>query len=91
MTVDMQEVEHKIHLVFMVTQYSYGGQDSSVGMATRYGLDGPGIESRWGRDFPPPSRPAQPASCTMGTGSFLGVKRPGRGADTPLPSSVPRP
>jgi hypothetical protein len=22
-----------------------------------------------------------PASCTMGTGSFLGVKRPGRGAD----------
>ena len=23
----------------------------SVGIATRYGLDGPGIESRWGRDF----------------------------------------
>jgi len=34
------------------------GQDSSVGIATRYGLDGPGIESRWGRDFPRPSRPA---------------------------------
>ena len=29
-----------------------------VGIATRYGLDGPGIESRWGRDFPHPSRPA---------------------------------
>ena len=27
------------------------GRDSSVGIATRYGLDGPGIESRWGRDF----------------------------------------
>ena len=27
-----------------------------MGIATRYGLDGPGIESRWGRDFP--SRPA---------------------------------
>ena len=27
---------------------SIGGRDSSVGMATRYGLDGPGIESRWG-------------------------------------------
>jgi hypothetical protein len=27
------------------------------GIATRYGLDGPGIESRWGRDFPHPSRP----------------------------------
>jgi hypothetical protein len=28
-----------------------------VGIATRYGLDGPGIESQWGRDFPQPSRP----------------------------------
>ena len=28
-----------------------------VGIATRYGLDGPVIESRWGRDFPHPSRP----------------------------------
>ena len=34
------------------------GLDSSVGIATRYGLDGPGIESRWGRDFLHPSRPA---------------------------------
>ena len=30
----------------------------SVGIATRYGLDGLGIESRWRRDFPHPSRPA---------------------------------
>ena len=29
-----------------------------AGIATRYGLDGSGIESRWGRDFPHPSRPA---------------------------------
>ena len=34
------------------------GRDNTVGIATRYGLDGPGIESRWGRDFPHPSRPA---------------------------------
>jgi hypothetical protein len=27
-------------------------------IATAYGLDGPGIESRWGRDFPHLSRPA---------------------------------
>jgi hypothetical protein len=27
-------------------------------IATRYGLDGQGIESRWRRDFPNPSRPA---------------------------------
>ena len=34
------------------------GRDSSVGIATRYGLDGPEIESRWRRDFPHLSRPA---------------------------------
>jgi hypothetical protein len=31
---------------------------------------------------------AHPASCTMGTGSFPGVKRPGRGAEHPPPSSA---
>jgi hypothetical protein len=31
---------------------------NSVGIATGYGLDGPGIESRWGRNFPHLSRPA---------------------------------
>jgi hypothetical protein len=35
-----------------------------AGIATCYGLDGPGIESRWGRDFLQPSRlalgPTQP-------------------------------
>jgi len=33
------------------------GRVSSVGIATCYGLDGPCIESRWGRDFPHPYRP----------------------------------
>jgi hypothetical protein len=33
-------------------------RDSAVGIATSYGLEGPGIKSRWGRDFPHPSRPA---------------------------------
>ena len=37
---------------------NFSCRDSSVGIATRYGMDGPGIESRWGRDFPHPSRPA---------------------------------
>ena len=31
---------------------------SRVGIATRYGPDDPGIESRWERDIPHPSRPA---------------------------------
>jgi hypothetical protein len=35
-----------------------GGPGSSVGIATGYGLDGPGIESWWWRDFPHLSRPA---------------------------------
>ena len=34
------------------------GRDSSVSIATRYGLDGPGIEFRLGRDFLHPSRSA---------------------------------
>ena len=33
------------------------GRNSSVGIPTRYGLDGPGIESRWGARSPHPSRP----------------------------------
>jgi hypothetical protein len=31
---------------------------------------------------------AHPASYTMGTGSSLGVRRPGRGVDHPPPSSA---
>jgi hypothetical protein len=34
------------------------GRDIAVGIATRYELDGLGIESRWGRDFPRLTRPA---------------------------------
>jgi hypothetical protein len=44
------------------------GPGSVVDIATGYGLDGPGIESQWVRDFPHLSRPA------LGTGSFPGVK-----------------
>ena len=37
---------------------SFCGPGSVVGIATGYVLDGPGIESRWGRDFPHLSTPA---------------------------------
>jgi hypothetical protein len=33
------------------------GPGNSVGIATNYGLGGPGIESWWGRDFPHLPRP----------------------------------
>ena len=49
---------------FYGTPYYKNGPGSVVGIATGYGLDGPGIESRWGRDFPHRSRstlgPTQP-------------------------------
>jgi hypothetical protein len=56
------------------------GRDSSLSVAAHYGLDGPGIESRWGARFSAPVQTGpgtHPVSYTKGTGSFLGVKRPG--------------
>jgi len=52
------------------------GPGSSVGTATELRAGRSGIESRWGRDFPPlqTGPGAHPASCTLGTGSFPGVK-----------------
>jgi hypothetical protein len=68
-----------VHPNMATVQASKVGRDSSVGIATRYGLDGPGIESRWGRDFQHLSTPA------LGP---TGVKRPGRGVDHPPSSSA---
>ena len=56
----------KLIEVFKVTD----GPGSSVGRATDYGLDGPGQNAS--------GDGVHPASCTMGTGSFPGVKS-GRG------------
>ena len=67
------------------------GPGSVVGIATGYGLGGPGIESRWGARFSAPVQTgpvAHSASCTMRTGSFPAIKRPGRDADTSPPSSA---
>ena len=61
-------------------------QDRTVGIATHYGLNGPGIES-WGRarfSAPIQTGPgAHPASYTMGTGSSPGVKQLGCDIDHP--------
>jgi hypothetical protein len=71
---------------FRHTLLQIRGPGNVVGIATGYGLDGPGIESRWGRGFPHLSRPAlgptqAPAQVFPG-----GKERPGRDAD-PLPPS----
>ena len=61
------------------------GPGSVVGIATGYGLDCPGIETRWVARFSAPVQTgpaAHPASFKMGTGSFAGVKC-GRGVTLP--------
>jgi hypothetical protein len=45
------------NIIWMVKSKK-NGPGISGGIATGYGLDGPGIESRWGRDSPHLSRPA---------------------------------
>ena len=56
---------------------SYGGPVSVVGIATGHGLDGLGVESCYGARFSAlvQSGPgAHPASCTVDTGPYPGVK-----------------
>ena len=65
------------------------GPSSVVGIATAYGLDGPGIESRWGEIFrTSPDRPWGPASLLCNAYRVFpgGKVLPGRDAD-PLPPS----
>ena len=62
-----------------------------MGIATGYGLDGLGIESRWGEIFRTcPDRPLDPPSLLYnGYRVFPGGKeRPGRNADPSPPSSA---
>ena len=68
-----------------------GGPDNSV-IITGYGLEGMGIESRWGRYFPHLSRPTlgptQPPVQWV-SGLSRGKERPGRDADpSPLSSAA---
>ena len=64
---------------YAVLKYSVGGPGSSVGIATELRAGRSGIESRWGRDFPPVQTgpAAHPSSCKMGTGSFPEVELAG--------------
>ena len=84
-------------LFFFFLRISYivyallNGPGSSVGIATGYGLDVPGIEFRCGRYFLHLSRPAlgptQPPVQWV-PGLSRGKERPGRDADRSPPSSA---
>jgi len=58
---------------------------------TRYGLNGPGIESRWGARFFTPAQTgpgAHSASYTINTKSFPRITRPGRWPPNPSNAEV---
>jgi hypothetical protein len=60
------------------------GWDSTVGTVTCYGLDGPRTESIRGHR---PAWTTHPASCIMGTKSFLEEQWQGCGADYTTPTN----
>jgi len=87
-------VESRIALIPITAVVVSSDRDRfcSENSTTRYGLNGPGIESWWGRAFPHSSRPAlrptQPLiQCVAGLSRE--VKRPGCGVDHP-PHLAPR-
>jgi len=90
-------IRNVLHVTLLVSRIwrwllDFHGPGGVVGIATGYGLDGPGIESRWGARFSAPvqtSPGAHLASCTMGTGYFLGVKGGRDVTQTPHPLLVP--
>jgi hypothetical protein len=68
-----------------------GGHNSVVGIATRYGVDGPGIESPDGSEASRAAHTgadAHPTFRTMVTVSFPGAMRPEHAAHHPPPSSA---
>ena len=73
-----------------VCYFSLSGPGSSVGIATGYGVDGPGIESRWSEIFRTcPDRPWGPTSLLYNGYRVFpgGKKRSGRDTD-PSPPSI---
>ena len=77
---------------FLKTEYTLiSGPGSVVGIATGYGLDGPGIEFRWGEIFLTcPDRPWGPPSLLYNGHRIFprGKERPGRDADPSPPTSA---
>ena len=75
----------------MQLQQIYVDRDGLVGIATRYGLDGPGGRIPVGARFSAPVQTgpgAHSTSYATGTGSFPGVRRSGRSVDHAPTSSA---
>jgi hypothetical protein len=74
-------------ILSFITVSQEQGRGSLVGIAARYGLHGPVIETRGGGEFSAPIENgpgAHPASCTLGTGS-LSRRQSGRGVTLTYP------
>lgn len=64
-----EQISSSWHITTVVTR----GHDSSVGLATYYGVDSSGFETSWGWNFPQTSIPAQRQTLppyTMDTGAL---------------------
>ena len=68
------------------------GRNGWDGKATRYKLEGRGIESQWGARFSAPAQTVRGAPRSLwynwGRLSFPGVNRPGRAVNDPSPSGA---
>ena len=90
---DYQFRDHLSQTSIFVDYHSSCGLGSVVGIATGYGLDGPGFESQWGQLFPHLSRPAlvptlPPVHWVLGLPGGRVKSGPGRDADPSPPSSA---
>jgi hypothetical protein len=86
------ERKNNTHFRLRITQYWCAwGQDDLISTATRYGLEGPGFELRWDEIFRPYlDQPRGPVNLLYRGHRVLfpAVKRSGRGAHHPPPSSA---
>jgi hypothetical protein len=83
-------IELRVVYYYRIMYMLKGDRYYSVGITTRYGSECPEIEFLCGEIFQAiqTGNVAHPASCRLGTGSFLGIKLPELGADHPPPPSV---
>jgi len=78
-----------VYVIILLVYYKgHCGPGSSIGIATDYGLDGPGSNPGWDENFRP-SRPAPGVKCSRGvllTTHLLLVPRSWKGRAIPLPT-----